>query len=35
MELKGYVNGGALENPNFAKERPELLEQAYKMGKNI
>ena len=35
LKFKGYVNGAGLDNPGDAKSYKNLLEQAYKMGKNI
>lgn len=33
--IKGFVNGGGLEEPNDASQRTDLLKQAYELGKNI
>lgn len=33
--IKGYVNGGGLDNPNAAVNNKNLMEQAYNMGKSI
>ena len=33
--IKGYVNGGGLDNPGDVTNRNDLLEQAYNMGKSI
>lgn len=35
VKLKGYLEGGALDKPKDASKRKDLLEKAYKMGKNI
>ena len=35
LKLKGYMEGGGLENSNDVKNREDLLEQAYNMGRNI
>lgn len=35
MELKGYMNGNALEGSNEASQRQELLIKAYNLGRNI
>lgn len=35
LKLKGYLEGGGLENSNDVKNRADLLEQAYNMGRNI
>ncbi len=35
LESKGYLEAGGLEAPNDVQKRPELLEAAYNMGKNI
>ncbi len=34
-ELKGFVNGAGVENPSEVNNIPDLLAQAYNMGKNI
>lgn len=33
--IKGFVNGAGLEEPNDVNKRPDLLEKAYILGKNI
>ena len=35
VELKGCLEAGGLGNPNDVQNRKDLLEQAYKLGKNI
>ncbi|MGN0014694.1 MAG: flavodoxin family protein [Candidatus Gastranaerophilaceae bacterium] len=35
VKLCGYIDGVGLESPNEANANKELLERAYKMGKNI
>ena len=35
VKFCGYIDGYGLEAPNDVKNRPELLKQAYDMGKNI
>ena len=35
LKLKGYLEGDGLENSNDVKNRADLLEQAYNMGRNI
>lgn len=35
VKLIGYVNGGGLNDPSDAKNRQDLLQQAYELGKNI
>ena len=33
--IKGFLNGGGLEEPNDAKQNSQLLQKAYDLGKNI
>ena len=33
--IKGYINGGGLDNPKDVQNRKDLLDAAYNMGKNI
>lgn len=33
--IKGYINGGGLDNPNEVQSNKNLLDQAYNMGKTI